>query len=854
MTTNYDNLIGAKLGNYELIELIGRGGMSAVYRAYQPSVDRYVAVKILHDSLALDPKIIARFEREARAIARLEHPHIVPLYDYGQQDDIIYLAIRFLDGGSLAARLSAEQRPSLAETARLLSQLAPALDLAHSQGILHRDIKPSNILFDQRGNPYLADFGIAGLTQATSDITGEGTIGTPAYMSPEQIMGDNVGPQTDLYALGTVIYEIITGRIPFDTENISSLVYKVVSEPPPPASIFRSDLPPAVSDVLAQALAKDPARRFSTAIEFAQAFERAISGVQEASTNLFVGPAPDYTPSRWEDTSPTVTDFPVSRPAAPLKSGTGFPVARPSARPSPTSTRWIVLGGIAVLVVAVLIISSMIGGGLTSPLFTNVLLSALVAVAGGVLAWRVMSSRSRRLTSARVVPPVLQVPPIERRPSEPEPAPADTEAAAIPPVPPVKERKAAPPVRFDTLTEGVMLKHYELRQRLDTGEKNRVYKAYDTHMEKDVAVKVLNLGVLTGDTRRKRFEQEARILRTLYNPHIIPFFDYNDEDDLIYIVMPLLEGGTLKEKLNGQPMPSSHVIRLVKEIGGALDYLHSKSVIHRDLKSGNIMFDDQGNSFIVDFGIAKVQDEGMNLTSAGEMVGTPYYISPEQWIGLPVSPASDQYALGVLVFQMLTGKLPFEGENMFAMLQKHVYESPPLPSSTYTALPPSVDGVLLKALSKKPQDRFDSVRQFAEALEVAFQAPKAVNQTAGHVFISYSRNDHDYTRKLADHIRQNGFPVWIDDNIDYGDRWFKEIETAINASSAVIVVMTPTAHESEWVHKEILIAKSLKKPILPLLLTGQEFGILIDIQYVDVTKKQMPGPDFYVRLKNVLGA
>ncbi|MCA9908471.1 MAG: TIR domain-containing protein, partial [Anaerolineae bacterium] len=226
--------------------------------------------------------------------------------------------------------------------------------------------------------------------------------------------------------------------------------------------------------------------------------------------------------------------------------------------------------------------------------------------------------------------------------------------------------------------------------------------------------------------------------------------------------------------------------------------------------------------------------------------------APEQWVGMDITPAVDQYSLGILTFQMLTGEVPFEGPAPAALLYKHLYDAPPAITTMRTDLNPVVDTVMLKVLAKKPDDRYASVRQYVDTLGAAMAGIRDNGDSTGHIFISYGREDQDYARQLAGHIEKSGFQVWIDDRIDYGDRWFKEIEDAICASGAFVIVMTPDSNESEWVNREILLARREKKPIFPLLLRGREFGMLIDVQYVDVTSGDMPPKAFYERLEREL--
>jgi len=194
---------------------LGRGGMATVYHAYDPSFERDVAIKVLPAAFLHDPQFRTRFEREAKMIALLEHPAIVPVYDFGEQDEQPYIVMRYMAGGSLADHLMKGAVP-LDETARIIARLAPALDAAHARGIIHRDLKPGNVLFDQYGNAFLSDFGIARLTQsAATTITGEAIVGTPAYMSPEQVQGTKaIDGRADIYAMGVLIYQMLTGQAP----------------------------------------------------------------------------------------------------------------------------------------------------------------------------------------------------------------------------------------------------------------------------------------------------------------------------------------------------------------------------------------------------------------------------------------------------------------------------------------------------------------------------------------------------------------------------------------------------------------------------------------------------------------
>lgn len=290
----HENLTGRTLGQYQLRELLGVGGMGAVYRAHQAALGRDVALKVLPGELANDPAYRERFTREARIAASLEHPHIVPIYDYGTQDEIAYVTMRLLNEGTLAQRLYVrrerrEALPSLAETAELLRTLAGALDYAHRKGVVHRDIKPGNVMFDD-GTPYIVDFGIARLLNAASITKEQQVFGTPMYMPPEQWRDEELTPETDQYALAAVIYAMITGQPVFPSSQPQQLMFRHLNDFPALPTNVRADLPPAVNDVLTRALSKKPRERFLTVSTFAQAFNAAVTGRETTSTGFFTFP------------------------------------------------------------------------------------------------------------------------------------------------------------------------------------------------------------------------------------------------------------------------------------------------------------------------------------------------------------------------------------------------------------------------------------------------------------------------------------------------------------------------------------------------------------------------------------
>jgi tRNA A-37 threonylcarbamoyl transferase component Bud32 len=258
-----------KVGRYKIKSELGRGGMATVYRAFDPISNREVAIKILPRELLNNLVTRARFKRELKLIASLEHPAIVPVYDVGGEDDHQpFFVMRYMAGGSLSEMIK-KGRFSLRDAALIIERLASALDHAHSKGIIHRDIKPDNVLFDSSHNPYLSDFGVAKFTETMVSNTGREVIGTPAYISPEQALGENVDHRADIYGLGAMLYEMLTGERPFEKDTVIGLALQHVNDPVPNVLNLRPDLPPEVDLIIKTAMAKNREQRYANALDFA---------------------------------------------------------------------------------------------------------------------------------------------------------------------------------------------------------------------------------------------------------------------------------------------------------------------------------------------------------------------------------------------------------------------------------------------------------------------------------------------------------------------------------------------------------------------------------------------------------
>jgi WD40 repeat protein/tRNA A-37 threonylcarbamoyl transferase component Bud32/ABC-type branched-subunit amino acid transport system ATPase component len=277
------DLSGQVIRGYALRELVATGGFAAVYRAIQTAVNRDVAIKVILPKYANDPDFVRRFETEAQVIARLDHLHIVPLYDYWREPNNAFLVMRWLRGGSLYRSLKQQGTWPLPAVARLLDQVGAALTVAHRRGVIHQDLTPANILLDEEHNAYLADFGIArDLIQAGNEpSSGDKRLyGSPAYIAPERLRYEPVLPQTDIYSLGIILYETLTGRPPFEGGSYTTLVSKHLNEAPPPLNLYRADLPEAVNQIIHRATEKDPLDRYPGALDVAIEFREAVGLVE----------------------------------------------------------------------------------------------------------------------------------------------------------------------------------------------------------------------------------------------------------------------------------------------------------------------------------------------------------------------------------------------------------------------------------------------------------------------------------------------------------------------------------------------------------------------------------------------
>jgi serine/threonine protein kinase len=351
--------VGEIVGPYRIIEQLGQGGMATVFKAYHASLDRYVALKVLHPAFLEDQTFQARFQREARVVAKLEHPFIVPVYDFAEHDKRPYLVMKYIEGETLKARLG---RGALAaqEIAKVVDSVGSALGYAHRQGILHRDIKPSNVLIATDGEMYLADFGLARIAQAgESTLSSDSIMGTPQYISPEQAIGrKELDEGTDIYSFGVMLYEMVVGQVPFSADTPFSIIHDHIYTPLPLPMVINPNVPEPVQRVLLKALAKDRQDRYATVPEMITAFKDAYkeAGVPMEGTAVVVPP------STMKRAAQHPLEKPVKAvPAAPIIAG-----ATVAAKSTPKRKRspWLyAAGGILSMLCCLFVFSAFRQGG-----------------------------------------------------------------------------------------------------------------------------------------------------------------------------------------------------------------------------------------------------------------------------------------------------------------------------------------------------------------------------------------------------------------------------------------------------------------------------------------------------------
>jgi serine/threonine protein kinase len=684
-----DSLLSQQLDEYRLDVLLGQGGMAHVYRGFDVQLKRQVAIKVINTSYRADPDYVMRFEREAQAIARLKHAHIIGVYRFGQADGLLYIAMEYIEGtdlGTVLATYREDQEFIRPEDARrIMQEVCSALDYAHSQGVIHRDVKPSNIMLDKQGNAFLTDFGLVLLDNKTR---GE-IFGSPQYIAPEQVISSaNAVPQSDLYAIGIILYEMFTHRLPFEATHPQDVAMLHLSEPPPPPRSVNPQLSSELEAVILKALAKDPAERYPTGAALVNALDQALPVMP-----LKPSPPPKVVDPGQSEAIQSLTPTPDVAPVrSQAKKGEVIP------------PRYLMKNVRALLI------------ELTEAFTVDELLQLYYDIPD----FRpVRHQLAQSSSKAELIDQLLEY--------AEQTLQIDILLALA------KEHNLAiyekhqPYYELITSGRGNLvgrnLGKYHLVDWLGQGGMADVYKAYQSGLARYVAIKVIHAHLIDEEELIERFESEALAVAGLHHPNIVQVFDFDREDDQSYMVMEFVAGPTLARELKAykdkqQLFPLAETVTIFESLASAIDYAHAQGMIHRDLKPSNIMFTPSRRVVLTDFGIAHITGVP-SYTMANVLLGTPAYMSPEQAQGEQVDERSDIYSLGIILYEIATGRVPFEGDTPVAIIMKLVNGSWALPTTVNPALPEAVEQVILKAMNKDPAGRYQTATDMAQALQQA---------------------------------------------------------------------------------------------------------------------------------------
>jgi serine/threonine protein kinase len=665
------------LGNYEILEEIGRGGLATVYRARQTALSRDVALKVLHPQLVTDLGLVDGFRRVARDMATLSHPSIVQVYDYGETEGQLYIAMQLAEGGSLAKQIAERGLLSWEETLRMLRPICAAIDYVHSRNYIHRDIKPANILFDKQ-SALLADLGLArllGETDTRLTVTG-GVVGTPAYMAPEVWEENAASLPVDIYALACVVYEALTGEVLFKGQTPVQAMRAHERGPQLPET-WPHGVPAGIAEVLGQALARNPSDRYPRAGSMLQALSEldAERGTRSAETNQEAVAALQR--ELEQQRTRVILGQALLGAPTPAAPETHNEIAKARQHFRTIQAQLRALG----VKVTDLPFNELDGSSGSEDLLTALLNQTDTRKAGQLL-----------LDST---PPLLANDLFSQLPKRTEEYPQITEAAE--------------PL--------VQLSRYRIIAELGRGGFATIYRAMDSLLNREVALKVLHPQLLVDTSFVRRFEQEALTTASLRHPAIISIYDVGQEGGRFYIAMELAAGGNLAQLIGERGrIPWGEMLRILQPLAAALDYAHGQNVIHRDLTPSNILLDKQIRPLLSDFGLAALinQVESSFATIDG-IAGTPSYVAPEIWNKNAASPASDLYALGCIVYEMLTGEKLFSGASPIQILYAHS-RGPQFPAVWPESVPEGIAEVLSRAIAEMPADRYQSATALWQAL------------------------------------------------------------------------------------------------------------------------------------------
>jgi len=640
-------LIGSTISHYRILERLGGGGMGVVYKGWDLKLERYAAVKFLSPHRSSSDDFKRRFAREARTASRLEHPNICTVFETDETEDgRLFIAMAFCEGESLKRKIERGPLP-LPQALAVAAQVASGLAAAHDKGVVHRDIKPGNVMVADDGRVKIVDFGIARHADETRLTRTGDVMGTTAYISPEQFLSAETDHRTDLWSLGVVLYEMLTGRLPWIDGDEREVIDAIVKRPPRLVSSLRTGVPQELERVVARALAKRPADRYQRAGEL----QADLLAVAELVTEpAFYGP---YEQTMVEAPQPSKERRPTSPPPA-----------APDGRAATT---------------------------------------ALGPLSGGPAG--IGTAPPPPPAPAALAPP--PAPPIdgEGGPSGNAVAAASRSGAAVPRGA-AGDGGASGTAPRTGGTIGRVISHYRILGPLGGGGMGVVYQAQDLSLERVVALKFLPPELSRDPEAKTRFLQEARAASALDHPNICTIHEVGETDEgQLYLAMACYDGETLKQRLQRGPLPIDEALETAQQVARGLVKAHRSGIVHRDIKPANLMITADEIVKILDFGIAKLAGAA-GLTRIGSSLGTPGYMSPEQARGEEVDPRTDVWSLGAVLYEMVTGRRPFRGDHDQAVLYALFNQEPDPVLQLRPDAPPELVRIIGRMLAKDPDRRY----------------------------------------------------------------------------------------------------------------------------------------------------
>jgi serine/threonine protein kinase len=684
-TPSSDPLVSGRIGSLEIREKLGLGGIGTVYRAWDDKLEREVAVKVVHRSMASNPEFVKNYIREMIGVAQLNHPNIVHVHQVARDEelDLHYLVMEWLDRETLRNRIERVGPLPIDSAMDIALQCVDGLSAAHQKGIFHGDVKPGNILFDDSGGVKITDFGLAG-TAARGERAK--VVGTPFYMSPERFEGSPVDEQSDIYSLGVTLYYTLSGALPHQGTTPIEVLNSIIANEPRPLTDLVPDLPDGVRQLIEKMIAKDRGERYAD-----------LGQVRRDLLALAGGSRPEPVICAFCGESNTGGGKTCCECGRVLE-------ARPDAAELTSRVRgYLGFGQFALAI---------------STLSERSVLAALDSSTASVV------TRSLAALQAELTTTLLDL--VERAMREGDFSLAARHHETLMRVAaedhPDRERISAAQRRIDDFRArqraaadpliGHRLGHWVIEENRGEGAFGQVYRALNVRLQQPVAIKILKRQFVSSPKALELFRREARAAAKLDHPGIIRIYglEFDEATANHFLVLEYVDGRDLDEVLRSQPearLPLDFTLQVIRSSAEALEQAHEAGILHRDIKPGNVMVLPGGQVKVGDFGLAREVDSDPTTT----LKGTPPYMSPEQW-NSKEDHRTDIYALGVSIYHLLSGKYPFPGTGY--QIAMKVMTSDPVPlSEVRPDLPAEVSEFVGRMIAKLPDRRPQSMGEVA---------------------------------------------------------------------------------------------------------------------------------------------